>query len=151
MNYIQNLRRFVGHEPIVAISAAVIVKDEDGAVLLQRRSDFSTWGLPGGTMEPGEMLEETAERELLEQTGLTAEDFLLLGVYSGEGFFIEYPNGDLLHSVIALYQAMQIDGELCMPDGESLELAYFPMDALPEMEPQAALLLSIYKTTITVY
>ncbi len=50
MGYIQNLRHYVGHQPIVAIGATVIVTDEDGAVLLQRRSDFSTWGLPGGAL-----------------------------------------------------------------------------------------------------
>ena len=35
MSYIQNIRRYVGHQPIVAIGATVIVMDEDGAVLLQ--------------------------------------------------------------------------------------------------------------------
>ncbi|HOS43148.1 MAG TPA: NUDIX hydrolase, partial [Armatimonadota bacterium] len=136
-----NLRRCVGHQPIVAIGATIIVTNEDGAVLLQRRSDFGTWGLPGGALEPGETLEETARRELSEETGLTADGLTLLGVFSGPEFFIEYPNGDQLHSVIVLYQAVQARGELRMGDGESLELAYFPLDALPEMEPRSAALL----------
>jgi len=140
MGYIQYLRRFVGHQPIVAIGATVIVTDEEGAVLLQFRSDFRTWGLPGGALERGETLEETARRELYEETGLTADGLALLGVFSGPEFFIEYPNGDQLHSVIVLYQA-EAHGELCMADGESLMLAYYPLDALPEMEPRSAALL----------
>jgi len=142
MNYLQELRRYVGHQPIIAIGATVLVPNAAGAVLFQRRSDFGTWGLPGGATEPGETLEETARRELREETGLNAEAFQLIGVFSGPEFFTVYPNGDQLHSVIVLYRAMKVSGTLQMTDGESLELAYFPLDAPPELEPRAAALLT---------
>ena len=141
MGYLQELRRHIGHQPIIAIGATVIVTNDQGAVLFQRRVDFGTWGLPGGTMEPGETLEETARRELREETGLSAEHYQLLGVCSGPDYFIIYPNGDQLHSVIVLYQAIGVTGTLQMSDGESLELAYFHLDHLPVMEPQVAALI----------
>jgi len=141
MGYIQELRRYVGHHPIIAIGATILVTNEEGAVLLQRRSDFGTWGLPGGALEPGETLEETARRELYEETGLHAAQLELLGVFTGPEYFIEYPNGDQLHSVVVLYKALEITGTLQLLDGESLELAYFPLDDLPEIEPRTVALL----------
>lgn len=141
MSYLQNLCASIGHQPIIAIGATVIVSDEHDAVLMQLRSDTHTWGLPGGAMEIGETLEETARRELREETGLEAERMQLLGVFSGPEFFFEYPNGDQLHSVVILYKASGVSGEMKMTDGESLDLAYFPLDQLPLMDPRAAVLL----------
>lgn len=127
--------------PIVGVGATILVTNTSGELLLQHRTDTGTWGLPGGALEPGETLEETARRELLEETGLLAESLSLLGVFSGPEYFYIYPNGDQVYPVIVLYHASGITGELQMTDGESLELAYYSLDALPEMEPRAAALL----------
>ena len=51
-------------------------------MLLQKRYDGG-WGLPGGLMELGESLEDTAKREVLEKTGLVIEDLKLLEIFSG--------------------------------------------------------------------
>jgi DNA polymerase len=53
-----------------AMSAGCAVVDAEGRVLLIRRADERLWGLPKGTVEPGETLEETAVREVREETGL---------------------------------------------------------------------------------
>jgi 8-oxo-dGTP diphosphatase len=63
--------------PTVAV--AVIV--QDGRVLLVRRrvpEGGLVWQFPGGKVEPGELVAETAERETREEVGLTveAENFL---------------------------------------------------------------------------
>ncbi|WP_433352034.1 NUDIX hydrolase [Micromonospora saelicesensis] len=60
------------------IVACVLLVDPDGQLLLQLRDGDAThhpnvWGLPGGHGEPGETPEQTAERELLEETGLRAD------------------------------------------------------------------------------
>lgn len=50
---------------------AVVVKDE--AVLLVRRRqppNLGLWAIPGGSVELGETLQEAAEREILEETGI---------------------------------------------------------------------------------
>ncbi|MBA2871583.1 ADP-ribose pyrophosphatase YjhB (NUDIX family) [Anoxybacillus calidus] len=45
-------------------------------------------------MEIGETFEETAKREVLEETGLQVKEIQLFGIYSGETCFVTYPNGD---------------------------------------------------------
>ena len=74
MSYIHRIRSQVGHQKIFLAFTSVVLQDERGRVLLQRRTDFDVWGLPGGILEPGESLLDCARRELLEETGLTAGD-----------------------------------------------------------------------------
>ena len=49
---------------------ATVVVIKDNKILLNLRSDTNTWGIPGGEIELGESLEETATRELKEETNL---------------------------------------------------------------------------------
>ncbi len=69
MNYIQSLRKVIGTKPIIAPGSAVIVLNEQNEILLQLRSDTNDWGIPGGGMEIGDSLEETARKELFEEIG----------------------------------------------------------------------------------
>ena len=137
-NYIKELRELVGTRPIIGVGATVIVRNEHGAILLQKRSDTLTWGLPGGHLELGEDLLQTARRELFEETGLETEELVLLDVLSGPEFFFVYPNGDQMHTVIVLYEATRVHGHLRTGTGESVELKYFTLDALPPLESRAA-------------
>lgn len=139
--YIQELRRLVGSRPLIVVGATVLVRNERGEILFQKRSDTGTWGLPGGAMEPGETLDETARRELLEETGLKAGQCRLLGVLSGPELFFVYPNGDQVHTVVVLYEATDLTGCLGVGDDESLEIRYFPLSSLPDLESRAAAVL----------
>ncbi|MFS0562468.1 NUDIX hydrolase [Terribacillus sp. 179-K 1B1 HS] len=128
-----DLREVVGKRPLVMAGAGVIVRNKEGELLLQLRSDTKDWGLPGGALELGESLEDTARRELFEETGLHAEHFSFLRMCSGPEFYAQYPNGDEVYNVISVYEANGISGEFAMTDGESLDLRYFPLDDLPEL------------------
>jgi 8-oxo-dGTP pyrophosphatase MutT (NUDIX family) len=136
MSYLGELRKIVGNRPLLSAGATIIVMEEN-KILLNLRSDTNTWGIPGGAIELGETLEETARRELAEETNLVAESFTLLTVLSGEDFYFEYPNGDKLYSVVALFRANGVSGDPNITDGESFELQYFDMDALPKLESRA--------------
>ena len=137
MSYIGDLRELVGKRPLLTAGATVIVI-KDNRILLNLRSDTKTWGIPGGALELGETLEDAARRELFEETGLTAEKLTLLNVFSGNDFYFEYPNGDKLYSVIVLFKAENVSGELSINDGESIKLAYFSLNEMPELESRAA-------------
>ena len=138
MSYISELRKYIGHQPIISVGATVLVFNEKNEILLNLRADTGTWGIIGGGMEPGESLEETASRELWEEAGLWAESFELLSVLSGKELFFRYPNGDETYTVVALYKAAGVSGTLQINDGESLRLQYFALDALPPLESRAA-------------
>lgn len=137
MSYITNLRKYIAHKPLINIGATVLVFNEKNEILLNLRSDTNTWGIIGGGIELGESLEQTAARELLEETNLTAERFELIDLLSGEDLYFKYPNGDETYTVIALYRAVNVLGELKINDGESVKLKYFSLDTLPELESRA--------------
>lgn len=118
------MRKYIGHKPMIA-AGATIVAIKDNKILLNLRSDTNTWGIPGGSLELGESLEETAKRELKEETNLDCDDFTLLNVFSGNDFYFKYPNSDELYSVIALYLAKDFKGDLKITDSESFDLNFF--------------------------
>ena len=136
MSYIGEMRKHIGHAPMLTAGATVAVL-KNGKLLMNLRADTNTWGIPGGAMELGETLEETAARELKEETDLTAEGFTLLHLFSGRDFYFQYPNGDELWSVVALYLAEGVTGELRIADGESRALRYFGKEELPVLESRA--------------
>lgn len=138
MSYISELRQIVGTRPLLSAGTTVIVINHNKEILLNLRSDTNTWGIPGGATELGETVEETAKRELFEETGLDVECLKLLTVLSGKDFFFEYPNGDQLYSVVVLFKAEKVTGELAINDGESYQLQYFGFANLPNLESRAA-------------
>ena len=83
MGYILELRKLVGSRPLIQVGAKVIVLDPLGRVLLIRRGDKGMWAFPSGSMELGETLEDTARRELLEETDLGAGQLIFLALESG--------------------------------------------------------------------
>jgi 8-oxo-dGTP diphosphatase len=60
--------------------AAVVVDDQDRALLVRRR-DNGHWEPPGGVLELGEEIADGLRREVAEETGLQVEPSALTGVY----------------------------------------------------------------------
>ncbi|REJ06250.1 NUDIX hydrolase [Halobacillus trueperi] len=142
MDYVQKMRRMIGTQPLVVAGSTVLVENEQGEMLFQYRMDTKEWGLPGGAMEPGERLEQTAVRELKEETGLGAGDVRQVATFSGEDFFYRYPNGDEVYNVIACFIASEIRGDLSLDHEETSDLRYFSLDSLPEnMDMRARIIL----------
>lgn len=73
--------RHLLRRPVVGISA--VARTRDGRVVLIRRADTGTWGLPGGTLEWGETLRAALDRELDEEAGVVAVELVrVLGAWS---------------------------------------------------------------------
>ena len=130
MGYIFELRELVGKRPLFSPGATVVAFDEQNRVLMQRRSDTKTWGFPGGSSELGDSLEDTARRELLEETGLVAGRLEFITVLSGAAYRFTYPNGDQIYNVGAVFVTRGLTGDL-QTDAESLELRWFAPFSIP--------------------
>ena len=103
MGYISDLRKYVGHEPILTAGVGLFVFNDENKVLMQLRTDYNSWGFPGGAMELGESFEDVAIRELKEETNLIADELKLIKVLSGKDTYREYPNGDKLYDITAIF------------------------------------------------
>jgi 8-oxo-dGTP pyrophosphatase MutT (NUDIX family) len=131
-NYIMDLRKIVGHRTLLQVGASVIVENSEGKILLQQRSDHHSWGYAGGAVELDEIVEDTAIRELFEETGLKAEHLELLGIYSGKDMHNTYPNGDDVSNVDIVYICKQYSGELKRQESEVEDIRFFDVDELPD-------------------
>ncbi|WP_432359894.1 NUDIX hydrolase [Sporosarcina sp. UB5] len=131
MGYISELRELIGTRPIIMVGANVIVVDSENRLLLQLRADNNCWGLPGGSMEPGESLQEVAKRELYEECNLVSNHLDFLNIFSGEQFYYKYPHGDEVFNVIATFVCADYEGELRADQDEVLSLQFFSIDELP--------------------
>ncbi len=130
--YIMDLRKIVGHRPLLQVGASVIVEDKEGRLLLQKRSDNHLWAYSGGSVELDEDVEDAAKRELFEETGLIAHSLELFGVFSGKELHYIYPNGDEVSNVDIVFVCRDFSGELRCQKGEVEELRFFEIDALPK-------------------
>lgn len=68
----------LAHSETISRSASIAVMSRDGYLLMGKRRDSGLWTLPGGGINPGETALEGAQRELLEEAGLTNVEFIPL-------------------------------------------------------------------------
>jgi 8-oxo-dGTP pyrophosphatase MutT (NUDIX family) len=118
--YVARLRACVGHERLLLSAAAACIRDDQGRVLvLRRQGEQELWSVPGGSMDPGERLDEAVVREVREETGLEVVPVALIGVYSGPEYAFVYPNGDLVQPVTTFFECRIVGGTLA-PDMEEI-------------------------------
>ena len=126
----------INHIPFIQTGAAIIVRNEDGQILLQERTDREKWGLPGGCQDLGEDLRVTAVREAYEETGIKLDpnEIKLIDTLSGESRKNSYPNGDIVYNNTSLYLAdvSVEDVSLLKGDSETKRLKFFNPDEVPE-------------------
>lgn len=132
MGYIMDLRKYVGHQPVIMTSACVLILNSKNQVLLQRRVDNGFWGYPGGSMELGESFEDCARREVLEETGLECIELTYFTNMSGEKMHYIYPNGDEVYTAEVVFLCKNYKGELRVQETEALEQKFFDLENLPD-------------------
>lgn len=132
MGYIEELRALVGHRRLILCGSSVVIRNDKGELLLQeRRHPAGRWAFPGGLMELGESTEDTARREVREETALELGTLRLIGVYSGPDALCYATNGDEWYVVNVAYACDEPMGEARVNDGESVSLAWFRPEEIP--------------------
>ena len=114
---------------------ALVIKDE--TVLLVKRGKAPSagkWAIPGGSVELGETLQQAAEREIFEETGIRIR--ALKPVYTFD--FIERDKqGDIrFHYVIVDLEADYISGEI-KPGDDAARAGWIPYAKLKELDMNA--------------
>jgi ADP-ribose pyrophosphatase YjhB (NUDIX family) len=105
-------------------SVNVAVVDDDGRLLLIRRSDNDNWALPGGAMDPGESISDAAIRETKEETGIDCEITGLVGIYTNPRHVILYTSdGEVRQECSVVFSARAVGGEPT-PSSESSEVLW---------------------------
>jgi 8-oxo-dGTP pyrophosphatase MutT (NUDIX family) len=129
--YIKNMRELIGNKPLIQCGASVILINQNNEILLQLRADNNCWGYAGGSVEFNEKVEDTAKRELLEETGLVAYALELYGVFSGTDLHYIYPNGDEVSNIDIVYICKNYGGVLKPDYNEVRDLKFFALNSLP--------------------
>ncbi|WP_336762719.1 NUDIX domain-containing protein [Paenibacillus sp. USHLN196] len=131
MGYIETLRGLVGNTPVILVRPSILILNKTGEILLVRHMD-DTWGVPGGFMELGESVEESAIREIKEEIGIEIKKLHLYGVFSGKELHTKLKNGHEYYNVVIGYICTEYEGEL-KPDGvEVLEAKFYKPTELPD-------------------
>ncbi|MGJ5696404.1 NUDIX domain-containing protein [Streptomyces sp. SID7815] len=130
-DFIRDIRATAGHQLLLLPGVTAVVFDDAGRVLLGRRSDTGKWSVIGGIGEPGEEPALTAEREVYEETAVrcVAERVVLTQALKP----VQYANGDRCQYVDITFRCREVGGEARVNDDESLEVAWFDVDALPPL------------------
>lgn len=93
------------------LSVRVMLEDDNGLVLIVKRSDTSDWNpckweFPGGKLDPGESFDDALRREVREETGLTVKITALVGAVEDD-----CKNFRIVH---LLMKGQVVDGTIAM-------------------------------------
>ncbi|MDN5894884.1 MAG: NUDIX domain-containing protein [Nocardioides sp.] len=134
-DFIIRLREKVGHDQLWLAGATAVVLNNDD-VLLVKRSDNGKWSPVTGIVDPGEHPAATAVREVAEETGIdcAVEELVWVNVTPPT----VHVNGDRAQYLDHTFRCRYLCGEPYPADEESSEVAWFPADSLPPMDPSLA-------------
>lgn len=124
--YCSNCGKVIYENPIPAVSLVLI---EQGKVLLVKRAvepQKGEWCLPGGFLEITESPEQAVVRELMEETGLKAIHFELIGLTSQDS--------ECYKNVLLIgYNIVSFKGQELQADDDAEEAKFFSRGAIPQL------------------
>lgn len=109
--------------PIHIVAAGGYVFDRKGNILLVKTHNRG-WGCTGGQIEEGEDLEQGLLREILEESGITAEIKYLCGVYSNVGKYLFYDGITPVPTKIMFDFICEYKGGECQTSDETSEVIW---------------------------
>ena len=131
-DFISEIRATAGQQLLFLPGVTAIVFDDEGRVLLGRRTDTGEWAVIGGIPDPGEQPAECAVREVYEETAVRCEVERIVLIQTREP--IQYPNGDICQFMDITLRCRATGGEARVNDDESLEVGWFDLDSLPPLD-----------------
>jgi len=128
--------------PLLAVATIITHQaDQQQILLLRHEKSDSIWELPNGITKIGETAENSAHRNVLEETGLQLNNLKLLGVYSNHVYDEQSPLTTLIFTATGC-------GTLKKNDEHSV-VQYFSLAGLPEIGFDHSNMLADYFKSVT--
>ncbi|MEU1546814.1 NUDIX domain-containing protein [Nocardia sp. NPDC005745] len=128
----------------IKVAVSALVQDEEGRILLIRRTDNGKYSIPGGGLEAGETVTQAVVREVQEETGIDVRVTELIGVFSDPDHIIAYDDGEVRQEFSICFHAKPIGGTP-RQSTESSEVLWVAPDELPERDIHPSIRLRIRK------
>jgi ADP-ribose pyrophosphatase YjhB (NUDIX family) len=123
-------------------AASAVVTDQEGRIVLHKRSDNDLWSLPGGAMELGESIEQTIIREVKEETGFDVEVVKCIGIYTDPKHVIEFSDGEIRQQFSICFHCRIIGGKKSI-SSESTQVKLFTKEEIEQMNLHPSQLIRI--------
>jgi ADP-ribose pyrophosphatase YjhB (NUDIX family) len=105
-------------------------------------SNNALWALPGGAMEVGETIGETAIREVKEETGLDVEPVSIVGIYTNPKHVVAFSDGEVRQQFSLCFACKLLGGEMQVSE-ESLEVGFFSPEEIERLNMHPSIRLRI--------
>ncbi|QBS43559.1 NUDIX hydrolase [Nocardia sp. CS682] len=126
----------------IKVAVSALVRDDQGRILMIRRSDNNKYSIPGGGLEAGETVSEAVVREVKEETGIDVRVTDIIGVFSNPGHVIAYDDGEVRQEFSICFHAEPVGGKL-QTSIESHEVSWVAPEALSSLDIHPSIMLRI--------
>ncbi len=126
----------------IAVAVSAFIQDDEGRILMIRRTDNDLYSIPGGQLELGETLAQAAVREVREETGIECEVTGVIGLYSNPNHVIAYDDGEVRQEFSICFRAVPVGGKTCT-SSESKEVRWVDGDLLSGLRIHPSIALRI--------
>ncbi|WP_340686484.1 NUDIX domain-containing protein [Amycolatopsis coloradensis] len=116
----------------IAVAVSAFIQDDEGRILMIRRTDNDLYSIPGGQLELGETLSQAAVREVREETGIECEVTGVVGLYSNPNHVIAYDDGEVRQEFSICFRAQRQGGYLHTSE-ESREVLWVEEESLDNL------------------
>ena len=131
-SYHGKLRALAGDEEVlIMVGARCLLRDDQGRILLIKRSDNGLWAVPAGGMELDDSVRQCAIREVYEETGLTPTELAPIAILSGAESTETNQWGHTYQFHMTVFLATAWTGELVTQTDETTDAGWFHPDQLP--------------------
>lgn len=131
MEHVMYWSKDVVAEPVIVAGSAVLVLNEQGHILLQREMGTVEWRTIGGIREASESLEDTAARNLYEETGLQADSYEFITLISGTDMNTNHfnHNEDENYDILAIFKVQVLEDSIdfIFTEDNGVERKYFSL------------------------
>jgi ADP-ribose pyrophosphatase YjhB (NUDIX family) len=126
----------------IAVAVSAFIQDEEGRILMIRRTDNDLYSIPGGQLELGETLAQAAVREVREETGIECEVTGVVGLYSNPNHVIAYDDGEVRQEFSICFRARYLTGSTATSN-ESKEVFWVSVDKIDKLDIHESIRLRI--------